>query len=102
MEDIKESTKDSMKKVASFSEKSQKIGDVLGMIKEIASETHLLALNASIEASSAGNSANGLAWWRVRCEGLRNEQRRMRKKLKMSFLKSRCPPAPQFYLLNKV
>jgi len=54
MEDIKETTKDSMKKVASFSEKSQKIGDVLSMIREIASETHLLALNASIEASSAG------------------------------------------------
>ena len=54
MEEIKATTKDSMKKVASFSEKSQKIGDVLGMIKGIASETHLLALNASIEASSAG------------------------------------------------
>ncbi|MEK6728632.1 MAG: methyl-accepting chemotaxis protein, partial [Planctomycetota bacterium] len=54
MEEIKETTKDSMKKVASFSEKSQKIGDVLSMIREIASETHLLALNASIEASSAG------------------------------------------------
>ncbi len=54
MEEIKETTKDSMKKVASFSEKSQKIGDVLVMIREIASETHLLALNASIEASSAG------------------------------------------------
>ena len=54
MEDIKGATKDSMKKVASFSEKSQKIGDVLGIIKGIASETHLLALNASIEASSAG------------------------------------------------
>ncbi len=54
MEEIKETTTDSMKKVASFSEKSQKIGDVLGMIREIASETHLLALNASIESSSAG------------------------------------------------
>ena len=54
MEEIKDTTKDSMKKVASFSEKSQKIGDVLAMIREIASETHLLALNASIEASSAG------------------------------------------------
>ncbi len=54
MEELRETTKDSMKKVASFSEKSQKIGNVLGMIKGIASETHLLALNASIEASSAG------------------------------------------------
>ncbi len=56
MEDIRETTKDNAKKIVSLSERSQKIGDVLGIIKEIAGETHLLALNASIEASSAGES----------------------------------------------
>ncbi|MEK6635438.1 MAG: methyl-accepting chemotaxis protein [Planctomycetota bacterium] len=54
MEDIKGVTKDSSGKIFSLSEKAQKIGDVLGIIKEIAGETHLLALNASIEASAAG------------------------------------------------
>ncbi len=54
MEDIKEVTKDSAGKILSLSEKAQKIGDVLGIIREIAGETHLLALNASIEASAAG------------------------------------------------
>ena len=54
MEDIKGVTKDSAGKILSLSEKAQKIGDVLGIIKEIAGETHLLALNASIEASAAG------------------------------------------------
>ena len=54
MEDIKGVTKDSSGKILSLSEKAQKIGDVLGIIKEIAGETHLLALNASIEASAAG------------------------------------------------
>jgi methyl-accepting chemotaxis protein len=56
MEDIRETTKDNAKKIVSLSERSQKIGDVLGIIKDIAGETHLLALNASIEASSAGES----------------------------------------------
>lgn len=54
MEEIKGITKDSTDKIFSLSEKSQKIGDVLGIIKDIAGETHLLALNASIEASAAG------------------------------------------------
>src|SRR3990170_5034076 len=54
MEEVKSVTKDSAIKIISLSEKSQKIGDVLGIIKEIAGETHLLALNASIEASIAG------------------------------------------------
>ena len=54
MEDIKEVTKDSAGKILSLSEKIQKIGHVMGIIKEIAGETHLLALNASIEASAAG------------------------------------------------
>ncbi len=54
MEEIKAVTKDSAGKILTLSEKSQKIGDVLELIKEIAGETHLLALNASIEASAAG------------------------------------------------
>ena len=54
MEDIKGVTQDSASKILSLSEKAQKIRDVLGIIKEIAGETHLLALNASIEASAAG------------------------------------------------
>ena len=54
MEDIKGVKNERTGTVLSLSEKAQKIGDVLGIIKEIAGETHLLALNASIEASAAG------------------------------------------------
>lgn len=54
IEEVKDVTKENANKIISLSEKTQKIGDVLGIIKEIAGETHLLALNAAIEASAAG------------------------------------------------
>ncbi|MBI2254870.1 MAG: methyl-accepting chemotaxis protein [Proteobacteria bacterium] len=40
---------------------AQKIGDVLGLISEIAAQTNLLALNATIEAARAGDAGKGFA-----------------------------------------
>ncbi len=40
---------------------SRKIGDVVGMIADIAAQTNLLALNATIEAARAGDSGKGFA-----------------------------------------
>ncbi|KAG2872203.1 hypothetical protein PC115_g24667, partial [Phytophthora cactorum] len=44
-----------------LAEKSQKIEDIVGMIRGIASQTNLLALNASIEAARAGEHGRGFA-----------------------------------------
>jgi methyl-accepting chemotaxis protein len=40
---------------------SDKIGDVLELIKDVAEQTNLLALNATIEAARAGDAGKGFA-----------------------------------------
>ncbi|MGL4511608.1 MAG: methyl-accepting chemotaxis protein [Lacipirellulaceae bacterium] len=47
--------------VGALSESSRKIGDVVGVIQELADQTNLLALNATIEAARAGESGRSFA-----------------------------------------
>jgi len=47
--------------VTSLNEAAAKIGDVVGLINDIAGQTNLLALNATIEAARAGDAGKGFA-----------------------------------------
>jgi methyl-accepting chemotaxis protein len=49
------------KQIAELAEASQKIGDVVELIRSIAGQTNLLALNATIEAARAGDAGRGFA-----------------------------------------
>jgi methyl-accepting chemotaxis protein len=49
------------REIAKLVETAQRIGDVVGLIRDIAGQTNLLALNATIEAARAGESGRGFA-----------------------------------------
>lgn len=51
----------SNEKIAGLAEAANKIGDVVSLISEIAEQTNLLALNATIEAARAGEAGRGFA-----------------------------------------
>lgn len=58
---VKDSVKASSEIVAILGDKSTQIGEIVGVITGIASQTNLLALNAAIEAARAGEAGRGFA-----------------------------------------
>ncbi|MCI1882412.1 MAG: globin-coupled sensor protein [Sporolactobacillus sp.] len=59
MERIKQSTGDMRQAVADLTDSSQKIARVTDMVKQVAEQTHILALNSAIEAARAGEYGKG-------------------------------------------
>lgn len=61
MTSISTSTDQVQHAIIQLSTKSEEIGDIIGVITGIASQTNLLALNAAIEAARAGEQGRGFA-----------------------------------------
>ncbi len=53
--------KEAMKQINTVGDASKEIGQIVGVINEIADQTNLLALNAAIEAARAGGAGRGFA-----------------------------------------
>ena len=61
MDGIREQIQETSKRIKRLGESSQEIGDIIGLINEIADRTNILALNAAIQASTAGEAGRGFA-----------------------------------------
>jgi len=61
MNTIRETIQETSKRIKRLGESSQEIGNIVELIEEIAEQTNILALNASIEASRAGEGSRGFA-----------------------------------------
>ena len=61
MDNIREQIQDTAKRIKRLGESSQEIGDIVSLIDDIADQTNILALNAAIQASLAGDAGRGFA-----------------------------------------
>jgi len=61
MKNISQTVEASGKTMEALAQSSKKIGEITGVIKYIADQTNLLALNAAIEAARAGEQGRGFA-----------------------------------------
>ncbi|BAN36025.1 methyl-accepting chemotaxis sensory transducer [Sulfuricella denitrificans skB26] len=61
MHEMSARTQETARNVESLNERASQIGGIVNLIKEIADQTNLLALNAAIEAARAGEQGRGFA-----------------------------------------
>ena len=61
MKAIAEQVQESARAIGELGKKSEQIGQIIGVINDIAEQTNLLALNAAIEAARAGEHGKGFA-----------------------------------------
>lgn len=61
MNSMRDKIQETSKRIKRLGESSQQIGEIVGLIDDIAEQTNILSLNASIQAAMAGEAGRGFA-----------------------------------------
>ena len=61
MDGIREQIQETSKRIKRLGESSQEIGEIVDLISDITEQTNVLALNAAIQAASAGEAGHGFS-----------------------------------------
>jgi twitching motility protein PilJ len=77
MDSIRKQVQETAKRIKKLGERSQEISQIVGLIDDLSDRTSLLALNASLQASAAGESGVGFAMVAEEVERLAERSNRL-------------------------
>ena len=101
MKRIREQMESIAESIVRLSEQGQSIGEIVLTVNDLAEQSNLLAVNASIEAAKAGEYGRGFAVVAQEVRSLAEQSKQASAQIRRSWQTSRRPPRPPSWLPNR-